>query len=70
MRCSACVTENQNFVTWMPESMSIFSKTGACSMKVSYSSSVQKPMTRSTFARLYQERSNMTISPAVGRCWM
>ena len=31
-------------------------------------SGVAKPMTRSTPARLYQERSNSTISPAVGRC--
>ena len=33
----------------------------------SYSSSVQKPITRSTPARLYQERSNKTISPAAGK---
>ena len=32
------------------------------------SSSVQKPMTRSTPARLYQERSKSTISPAAGSC--
>ena len=28
----------------------------------------QNPITRSTPARLYQERSNITISPLVGRC--
>ncbi len=39
-------------------------------MNVWYSDSVQKPMTRSTLARLYHERSNMTISPLVGRCEM
>ena len=32
-----------------------------------YSSSVQNPITRSTPARLYQERSNRTISPPAGR---
>ena len=37
-------------------------------MNSSYSASVQKPMTRSTPARLYQLRSNSTISPRVGRC--
>lgn len=51
VRCSVRDTENQNLVRWMPESTSIFSNAGACAMKVSYSSSVQKPMTRSTFAR-------------------
>ena len=70
VRCSCWVTENQNLVRWMPESTSIFSNTGACSMKLSYCSSVQKPITRSTLPRLYQERSKSTISPLVGRCWM
>ena len=68
VRCSFCETENQNFVTWMPESMSMRSKCGTWFMKVSYSSSLAKPMTRSTPARLYHERSNSTISPSVGRC--
>ena len=35
-----------------------------------YSSAVQKPITRSTPARLYHERSNRTISPAAGNCEM
>ena len=70
VRCSRWVTENHNFVTVIPDSMSILSKTGAWFMKMRYSSSVQKPITRSTPARLYQERSNSTISPAVGRCSM
>ncbi len=43
VRCSCRVTENQNLVTWMPASTSIFSKTGAWPTKVSYSSSVQNP---------------------------
>ena len=29
---------------------------------------MQNPITRSTQARLYQDRSNSTISPAAGRC--
>ena len=29
---------------------------------------MQKPITHSTFERLYQLRSNRTISPAAGRC--
>ena len=41
---------------------------GAWTMKSSYSSSVQYPITRSTPARLYQDLSNITISPLVGRC--
>ena len=35
-----------------------------------YSSLVQKPITCSTPARLYQLRSNSTISPAAGSCAM
>jgi hypothetical protein len=31
---------------------------------------VQKPITRSTPARLYQLRSKMTISPCAGKFWM
>ena len=37
-------------------------------MNSATSSCVQKPITRSTPARLYQERSNRTISPGDGRC--
>ncbi|MNW54147.1 hypothetical protein D3C74_317360 [compost metagenome] len=47
--------------------MSISSKTGVWRMKRWYSWGVQKPMTFSTPALLYQERSNSTISPAAGR---
>ena len=67
--CSSWVTENQNLVTPIPESTSIFSNMGACCMNVSYCASVQKPITRSTPARLYQDRSNRTSSPRLGRCW-
>ena len=66
--CSPGVTENQNLVRWMPSSTSSRSNSGTCCRKLSYSASVQKPITRSTPARLYQDRSNSTISPAVGRC--
>ena len=44
------------------------SNSGTVRKNSSSSSGVQKPMTRSTPARLYQVRSNSTISPAVGRC--
>jgi len=68
VRCSERVTENQNFVRCSPERTSMRSNSGASRMNSLYSVSVQKPITRSTPARLYQERSNMTISPAAGRC--
>ena len=51
----------------MPERTSIFSNSGTIRKNSSYSSSVQKPITRSTPARLYQLRSNSTISPPAGR---
>ena len=44
------------------------SNSGQVCMNSQYSSSLQKPITRSTPARLYQERSKRTISPAAGRC--
>ena len=47
----------------MPERTSIFSNSGTVRKNSSYSASVQKPITRSTPARLYQLRSNSTISP-------
>ena len=43
---------------------------GPVSRNCWYCSSVQKPMTCSTPARLYQLRSKMTISPAAGKCGM
>src|SRR6516162_5812081 len=64
--CSSSFTENQYFTRIMPERISISSKRGHDRMNSRYSSSVQKPMTRSTLARLYQLRSNRTISPAEG----
>ncbi len=50
------------------ERTSMRSKSGASRMNSLYSASVQNAITRSTPARLYQERSNRTISPAAGRC--
>src|SRR5689334_23864957 len=67
VRCSDRVTENQNFVRCSPERTSIRSNSGVSRMNSQYSSSAQKPITRSTPARLYQERSNMTISPPAGK---
>ena len=55
-------------MSMMPERTSIRSNSGQERRNSAYSSSVQKPITRSTPARLYQERSNRTISPAAGRC--
>ena len=66
--CSASLTENQYLRSRMPSSTSIRSKIGHWRRKSWCSSLVQKPMTCSTPARLYQLRSNSTISPAAGRC--
>src|SRR5215216_791694 len=65
--CSASETENQYLTRMIPERSSIRSNSGQARRNSWYSSSVQKPMTRSTPARLYQLRSNRTISPAAGR---
>ena len=65
--CSSSVIENQYLISLMPERCSMLSKAGTERKNSSYSSSVQKPITRSTPARLYQLRSNSTISPAAGR---
>ena len=65
--CSASLTLNQYLMSWMPLRTSMRSNSGQERRNSWYSSSVQKPMTRSTPARLYQERSKKTISPAAGR---
>ena len=65
--CSASETENQYLIRRIPDRTSIRSNSGHERMNSWYSSSVQKPITRSTPARLYHERSNMTSSPAAGR---
>src|SRR4029453_10220638 len=64
--CSASDTENQYLSRVIPERRSIRSNSGQARRNSWYSSSVQKPITRSTPARLYQLRSNRTISPAAG----
>jgi hypothetical protein len=51
-----------------PDSTIAFSTSGMMVRKRLTSSFSQKPMTRSTPARLYQLRSKITISPAAGRC--
>ena len=68
LACSSRVTANQYLIRWMPCLTSRCSNSGASSRKAWDSSREQKPMTRSTPARLYQERSKRTISPAEGRC--
>src|ERR1700690_723404 len=62
--CSSSLTENQYLIRMMPERTSMRSNSGQERMNSPYSSSVQKPITCSTLARLYQERSKSTISPA------
>ena len=66
--CSSSVIENQYFTRMMPERTSMRSNSGTVRKNSSTSASLQKPMTRSTPARLYQLRSNRAISPAAGRC--
>ena len=68
VRCSDCVTENHSLVRLMPSLTSICSNSGAWRMNSACCFGEQNPITRSTPARLYQDRSNMTISPAAGRC--
>ena len=66
--CSSSVIENQYLIKIIPERTSIFSNSGTSSKNWSYCSSVQNPITFSTPARLYQLRSNKTISPPAGKC--
>src|SRR5580692_6235661 len=65
--CSSSLTENQYLTSWMPDRISIRSNSGHERRNSWSSSSVQNPITRSTPARLYQERSKRTIWPADGR---
>ena len=68
--CSSGLTSSQYLRRMIPESTIAFSTSGTSSRKRSTCSSVQKPITRSTPARLYQLRSKITISPAAGKCGM
>ena len=65
--CSSSPTSSQYLISVMPPSTMNSSNSGQTLRKRRCCSSVQKPMTRSTPARLYQLRSKITISPAVGR---
>ena len=64
--CTSGLTSSQYLTRISPERTSIRSSSGASRKNSSTSASSQKPMTRSTPARLYQLRSNRTISPALG----
>src|SRR6478672_770518 len=68
--CSSEPTSSQYLSRMMPESTMAFSTAGTCSRKRSVWAGVQKPITRSTPARLYQLRSKITTSPAAGKCLM
>src|SRR5262252_180317 len=67
--CSFFPTSSQYLMSTNPASTTYFSIVGHSFRNLSCCSSVQKPITYSTPARLYQLLSNMTISPAVGKCW-
>src|SRR4029078_6055816 len=66
LSCSSSLTDSQYFSRIMPERARMRSKAGQALKKSQSSSSVQKPITRSTPARLYQLRPQITISPAAG----
>src|ERR687890_2158337 len=68
LACSSKLTENQYLSKTMPDRTSIRSNSGQLRRNSWCSSGVQNPITHSTFERLYQLRSNSTISPAAGRC--
>ena len=68
LSCSVRDTESQSLISVMPSRASMRSNSGASLRNSAYSSGRQKCMTRSTPARLYQERSKNTISPGAGRC--
>ena len=68
--CSSGLTSSQYLSRMIPESTIAFSTAGTCSRNRSVCSGVEKPMTSSTPARLYQLRSKITTSPAAGKCEM
>jgi len=65
--CTLSETENQYFRSRMPSSTSICSNSGHCRMNRMTSRGEANSITFSTPARLYQDRSKSTISPAAGR---
>jgi hypothetical protein len=66
--CRPCDTVNHILNRWIPLLTSDCSKSGTWRRNRACSWGVQKPITFSTPARLYQDRSNIVISPADGRC--
>ena len=68
LSCSSSLTENQYLISRIPERRSIRSNSGQERRNSWYSSFVQKPITRSTPARLYQLRSNRHHLAPDGRC--
>ena len=68
--CSTSPTSSQYLRRMIPESTIACSTPGVIRRNRRDCSSVQKPITRSTPARLYQLRSNSTTSPAAGRWGM
>jgi hypothetical protein len=66
--CCSGQTSSQYLSRMMPESIIAFSTSGIIFRNRAVCSGVQKPITRSTPARLYQLRSKMITSPAAGRC--
>jgi len=65
--CSSALTSSQYLIRMMPDSTIARSTAGVIRRNRSVCSGVQKPITRSTPARLYQLRSKMTTSPAAGK---
>ena len=68
LACSSLLTSSQYLMRMTPPSVMYFSKSGTFFRNPSCCSFVQKPITYSTPARLYQLRSKMTTSPAAGKC--
>ena len=66
--CSSSLTENQYLSSTIFERTSMRSNSRQENKNSSTCSGVQKPITFSTPARLYQLLSKSTISPAAGKC--
>ncbi len=66
--CSSGLTSSQYLIKMMPELIICHSRAGTISRNSVVCSGVQKPITGSTPARLYQLRSKITTSPAAGKC--
>src|ERR1700729_1324483 len=65
--CSPGLPSSQYFSSRIPSSAMAFSTAGASCRNRSVCAGVQKPITGSTPARLYQLRSKITTSPAAGK---